>query len=188
MKPLKHTLASTKDRKPTIVKGEMERFLGNDFLFRTDDSIKIYYPEYRSVIEFKSSRNGATWYGQQELPADAPRPKVGSPVEINAKPYYQILTNQFYPIRNWAIQRELYKKGNPQTQMLKLTEEFGELAKAMIDKDKTEMQDAIGDMVVVLTNLSELLGFSIEDCINIAYNDIKDRTGKMVNNSFKKDE
>lgn len=188
MKSLKHTLASSRDRKPTIVKGEMERFLGNDFIFRTDDSIKIYYPEYRSVVEYKSSRNGSTWYGQQELPEDAPRPRVGSPVEINAKPFYQILTTQFYPIRTWAIQRDLYKKGNPNTQMLKLIEEFGELGKAMINKDKGEMQDAIGDMVVVLTNLSEMLGFSIEDCINIAYNDIKDRKGKIVNNSFKKDE
>ena len=47
--------------------------------------------------------------------------------------------------------------------------------------------DGIGDCVVVLTNLAHLAGTSIEECIDAAYNEIKDRTGKMSNGTFKKD-
>ena len=47
--------------------------------------------------------------------------------------------------------------------------------------------DGIGDCVVVLTNLAELAGTSIEDCIDLAYEEIKNRTGKMSNGTFKKD-
>ena len=40
--------------------------------------------------------------------------------------------------------------------MLKLQEEAGELAKALLKNDQPEIVDAIGDMVVVLTNLAQL--------------------------------
>ena len=67
------------------------------------------------------------------------------------------LTNEFEPIRQWARERGLYAKGDPKTQALKLVEEMGELAQAILKDDKAEFQDAIGDCVVVLTNLAELL-------------------------------
>jgi hypothetical protein len=50
-----------------------------------------------------------------------------------------------------------------------------------------EAIDGIGDCVVVLTNLAELIGEPIEQCIEQAYYEIKNRTGKMVNGTFKKD-
>ena len=50
-----------------------------------------------------------------------------------------------------------------------------------------EQLDAIGDMVVVLTNLAELLGLSIEECVESAYDVISKRTGKMKNGTFVKD-
>jgi len=71
---------------------------------------------------------------------------------------------------------------------MKLQEEAGELAKALLDQDKEEIMDAIGDMVVVLTNLAHLQGFEIEECIDSAYNVIAARTGKMINGTFVKDE
>ncbi len=49
------------------------------------------------------------------------------------------------------------------------------------------MIDGIGDCVVVLTNLAELIGIPIEECIDQAYNEIKNRKGKMVNGTYKKD-
>jgi NTP pyrophosphatase (non-canonical NTP hydrolase) len=64
---------------------------------------------------------------------------------------------------------------------------MGELAKATLEKDQTEIIDAIGDMVVVLTNLAHLNGVHIETCIAEAYNLISKRTGKMVNGTFVKD-
>jgi NTP pyrophosphatase (non-canonical NTP hydrolase) len=97
------------------------------------------------------------------------------------------LTNEFQSIRDWAKERGIYEKGDPKTQFLKLQEEVGELANAILKKDEEEIIDAIGDCVVVLTNLSELTGHKIEECINSAYNVIAKRKGKMINGTFVKD-
>lgn len=94
---------------------------------------------------------------------------------------------RFDLIREWAENRGLYQMGDVKTQYLKLGSEFGELGDAIIDQNNNEIIDAIGDMVVVLTNLAHLAGFTIEDCIDSAYQVISKRTGKMVNGSFIKD-
>lgn len=98
------------------------------------------------------------------------------------------LINEFTPIREWASQRDLYAKGDVKTQCLKLQEEVGELSKAILKKDQPEVVDAIGDCVVVLTNLAHLAGYKIEDCINTAYDVIAKRKGQMLNGTFVKDE
>lgn len=97
-------------------------------------------------------------------------------------------TSAFNKIRDWAKDRNLYQKGDSKTQYVKLMEEAGELAQALLKQNKPEIKDAIGDMVIVLANLSELEGFKIEDCINESFNVISKRTGKMVNGTFVKDE
>ena len=97
------------------------------------------------------------------------------------------VNNKFDLIRQWAKDRGIYDKGNSHTQYVKLMEEAGELAKALLKKDKPEIIDAIGDMVVVLTNLAHQEGFNIESCIDSAYNVINKRTGKMINGTFVKD-
>jgi len=94
----------------------------------------------------------------------------------------------FDKIRDWAENRGLYKHGDPMVQYVKLQEEAGELAKALIKDDQPEIIDAIGDMVVVLTNLAHQRGVHIETCINTAYEVINKRTGKMINGTFVKDE
>ena len=97
------------------------------------------------------------------------------------------MMSQFDLIREWAHERGLYDKGDPKTQTLKLMEEAGEICRAVLKNDKAEIIDGIGDCVVVLTNLAELNNVSIEDCIDAAYDEISNRTGKMVNGTFKKD-
>ena len=67
-------------------------------------------------------------------------------------------------------------------------EEAGEVGRAILKQDEAEVIDGIGDMVVVLTNLAELIGTPIEECVARAYDVIANRTGKMVNGTFKKDE
>jgi|TARA_R100001463_G_scaffold9200_2_gene27655 NTP pyrophosphatase (non-canonical NTP hydrolase) len=94
----------------------------------------------------------------------------------------------FENIRSWAEERGIYTKGDSKTQLIKLQEEMGELAKATLENDKPEVIDAIGDMVVVLTNLAHLNGVHIETCIAEAYNVISKRKGKMINGTFVKDE
>ena len=95
--------------------------------------------------------------------------------------------SRFDLIREWAYERGLYDGGDSKTQALKLVEEVGETCRAILKQDKTEIIDGIGDCVVVLTNLAELNNVSIEDCIDAAYDEISNRTGKMVNGTFKKD-
>ena len=94
----------------------------------------------------------------------------------------------FSRIREWAQSRGLYDKGNTFVQYVKLQEEAGELAKALLQNDHDEINDAIGDMVVVLTNLAHLHGTDIETCIEDAYKVIAKRKGKMINGTFVKDE
>ncbi len=96
--------------------------------------------------------------------------------------------DQFELIREWATDKGIYKSGDARTQYVKLMEEAGELAQAILKNDEPEVIDAIGDMVVVLTNLAKLRGHNIEDCISSAYDVIKSRQGKMVNGTFVKQE
>ena len=96
--------------------------------------------------------------------------------------------SHFDLIRTWANDRGLYDGGDPKTQSLKLVEEVGETCRAILKEDAKEMIDGIGDCVVVLTNLAELIGTPIEECIDKAYNEIKGRKGKMANGTYVKDE
>ena len=95
--------------------------------------------------------------------------------------------SNFAKIRQWADVKGIYESGDSKTQYVKLMEEAGELAQAILKNDEPEVIDAIGDMVVVLTNLAKLRGHNIEDCIDSAYNVIAKRTGKMVGGTFVKD-
>lgn len=104
------------------------------------------------------------------------------------------LTNEFEPIRQWAEGKGILEKGDIKTQSLKLFEEAGELAKAVLNNDKDEFIDAIGDCVVVLTSIAELgskhfkVDMSIESCILEAYAVISKRKGQMINGTFVKDQ
>jgi len=96
--------------------------------------------------------------------------------------------NVFESIREWARDRGIYDSGDVKTQLIKLYEETGELAQAVLKKNDDDIIDAIGDSVVVLTNLATLAGYDIEHCINTAYGEIRGRTGSMVNGTFVKEQ
>ena len=97
------------------------------------------------------------------------------------------MIEKFNLIRQWAKEKGIYEKGDPKTQFLKLQEESGELAKAILMQNKAEIIDALGDCLVVLINLSELCGYNLEYCLDSAYNEIKNRKGKMENGTFIKE-
>ena len=94
--------------------------------------------------------------------------------------------NIFELIRDWADERGIYDKGDAKTQLIKLYEESGELSQALLKEDREGIIDAIGDSVVVLTNLAYLVGTDIENCIQSAYDEISNRTGEMKNGTFVK--
>lgn len=92
----------------------------------------------------------------------------------------------FEDIVSWADDRNLVAGATRQAQMLKLTEEMGELA-ADIARGR-DVRDSIGDCVVVLTILAAQSGTTIERCARLAYEEIKDRKGRMVDGIFVKEE
>lgn len=94
---------------------------------------------------------------------------------------------QFDLIRAWARARNLIDGATQQAQMLKLTEEVGELAAGVARKSELQVMDGIGDCVVVLTILAAQQGVLIEECVDQAWNEIKDRKGRMENGIFIKE-
>jgi NTP pyrophosphatase (non-canonical NTP hydrolase) len=186
---VKHILASKLDKKPTISNSQVKEHLDPNAT-----SLILHYIDYDFKLSFHKSRNGNTWYCDNTFPNESFLPKIGLPkfYEVEIVSSGEDLTfsfqNEFQQIRNWANERGIYQKGDPKTQYIKLQEEAGELAKAILKNDDFEFVDAIGDCVVVLTNLAALKGIKIEDCINSAYDVISKRKGKMENGTFVKEQ
>lgn len=90
-------------------------------------------------------------------------------------------------IKKWATDRNV-TKGDTKSQMVKLLEEAGKLAEGINKNKKDLIVDSIGDVYVVLVILCMQLGLDINDCIQVAYDEIKDRKGKLINGLFVKEE
>ncbi len=88
---------------------------------------------------------------------------------------------------NWAKERNLIKLGNAPKQLIKLSEEVGELGSAYLKNEFDEIKDAIGDIQIVLMILSEQLAIDYNQCLEDAYNVIKNRTGQTINGTFVRD-
>ena len=90
-------------------------------------------------------------------------------------------------VYDWATDRGL-QRCDPEKQLVKLAEEFTELAIAHGNKDGQAIVDAVGDMQVVLIVYCLQNGIDFDRCLEIAYNEIKNRKGKIVNGIFVKDD
>ena len=88
-------------------------------------------------------------------------------------------------IAQWHRDRNLIDGSTDKDQYMKLIQEAGELSDS-ICKGK-DIRDDIGDMMVVLINIMNRNGLSMEECLQVAYDDIKDRKGKMINGVFVKE-
>jgi NTP pyrophosphatase (non-canonical NTP hydrolase) len=88
-------------------------------------------------------------------------------------------------VKRWHQDRNLIDGSDDKSQALKLLQELGELSDS-ICKEKPILDD-IGDMLVVMINLCERNSVTLEECLNVAYNDIKDRKGKMLDGVFIKE-
>ena len=95
-------------------------------------------------------------------------------------------------INQWADERNL-KQADPKIQWMRITEEVGEIRDVLLKPTKfTEPQaalkDAIGDTLVTIIVLAHQLDLDVTECLSIAYEEIKNRKGKMVNGTFVKEE
>jgi NTP pyrophosphatase (non-canonical NTP hydrolase) len=91
-------------------------------------------------------------------------------------------------IENWAKEKGILDKATPLKQAMKTQEEVTELCNAIIDDNRDEIKDAIGDIVVTLIIQAKMQGMTIEECLNAAYDVISKRTGQMINGQFVKDQ
>ena len=92
-------------------------------------------------------------------------------------------------IVGWAKARGIVPNATPESQVLKTVSEMGELADAILKGQDDEMKDAVGDVLVCLTNLCALKGTSLGECLSLAYDQIKDRKGTLLpNGCFVKEE
>ena len=89
-------------------------------------------------------------------------------------------------IREWVRARNI-QTGDPKQQICKTLEELGELASALNKNNLELAKDGIGDTIVTLIAIAEQLGLDINECLDFAYNEIKDRKGKLINGIFVKD-
>ena len=90
-------------------------------------------------------------------------------------------------IIDWAQDRGIFDKATKGSQYEKTLEEVGELGRYLIEPDTEKLKDAIGDIIVTLILQAEMNGTSIKECLNLAYEEISGRTGKMINGVFVKD-
>jgi len=88
-------------------------------------------------------------------------------------------------VKQWAYDRNLVEGSDAKSQFHKLIQECGELSDS-ICKQK-DASDDIGDILVVLIIMCEQLGLDINKCLAVAYDDIKDRKGKMIDGVFVKE-
>lgn len=91
-------------------------------------------------------------------------------------------------VGNWAYDKGLVKRENAPKQMLKVMEEVGETAGALLKGNETELKDGIGDSFVTLIILAEQLGYTPQECLEAAWEEIKNRKGETKDGVFVKDE
>lgn len=174
----------------TSMFNDQRSYVYNKALARFYDNNNVYEDMLGGNLEdvhMRDQYDGKTLAGgmsEQKVPecCDEQNPCTCEP-EFARRPKQK---TQFDLIREWADERGLYENGDTKTQALKLVEEVGETCRAILKEDREEVIDGIGDCVVVLTNLAELVGVPIEICIAAAYEEIKNRKGKMANGTYVK--
>ena len=83
-------------------------------------------------------------------------------------------------VLQWSEARKIIPNSTPEAQFLKAVSEVGELADAVNKGDMPAIKDAVGDTLVCLINMCALLDIDMVDCLEGAYNEIKDRKGFLT--------
>ncbi len=97
-----------------------------------------------------------------------------------------IMNELIKQVEQWSRDKGL-EQGNPDRQALKFYEEAGEVAAALSRNDIDDLKDGIGDTLVTLIILAQQYNMSLQECLECAYDEIKDRKGRTINGTFVKE-
>jgi NTP pyrophosphatase (non-canonical NTP hydrolase) len=111
-------------------------------------------------------------------------PQIKKNKDIVVKP---TASDLFAHVEQWAIAKGLDNQNNRNAQALKVMEEVGETMAALARGKKEAIKDGIGDSIVTLIILAMQCGFTATECLDAAYNEIKNRKGKTVDGVFIKE-
>ena len=89
-------------------------------------------------------------------------------------------------VEQWSKDKQL-DKGDPNRQALKVWEETGEIGAALSRNKMDDLKDGIGDTVVTLIILAQQHGWSLQECLQYAYDEISQRKGRTINGTFIKE-
>jgi len=98
--------------------------------------------------------------------------------------YYELESK----VLEWADEKGLLAPENYPKQFMKLDEEKGELSGSILKGKREKEKDGFGDVMVTLIILATQRGLNLTECLELAYNEIADRKGTMIDGSFVKDE
>ena len=98
------------------------------------------------------------------------------------------MTENIENIKQWGRERGLINKEAAPKQLLKTMEELGETAGALLKGNRAGLKDGIGDVLVTLVLFAEIEGLSLDECLQAAWQEIKDRKGNTINGVFVKEE
>lgn len=90
-------------------------------------------------------------------------------------------------VLDWGHERNIINGSTSRDQYIKAVSEMGELGDALLKNNREEVEDALGDILVCLINLAEIMDMTLGQCLDKAYEQIKDRKGVMFNGCFLKD-
>lgn len=150
------------------------------------DDIIIAEMDDKSQAHIVEYSNGKWMWGDYFLRdvVENGNPRV---VGLKQVQLFKSLDGYHQDIKYWSIRRGLHK-ADPMKQMVKLMEEIGELANGLNKSNDKVVIDSVGDVFVVLTILCQQLNINLTDCVEAAYNEIKERKGQLVNGIFVKEQ
>ena len=164
--------------------GTTFEFLPNEYEALAKKAKTSQYKDfYWQVTNLKALKNASRDQSNNRPSTE----EVGGVREVETPCAHSNTIPEFQQIRDWATDKGIFAKGDSKTQYIKLQEEAGEVAKALLNNDEPEIIDGLGDTLVVLINLAHLAGYRLEDCLQSAYDVISKRKGKMINGTFVKE-
>ena len=87
-----------------------------------------------------------------------------------------------WSVLDWSIKRGIIPNATAEAQTLKAVSEMGELADAVLKRNRDDIVDSVGDVLVCLINVAALTGTTLEECCAAAWEQIKDRKGRLLPN------